>query len=78
MSNMSYWRFTNTRADLDDCLEALRNDEGLNDFEVRAGRNMFMEFLDFCRDYDIISGYDSERMTDLFDSLRKKEEDDDT
>ena len=27
MSNMSYCRFTNTRADLYDCLDALRRDE---------------------------------------------------
>ena len=73
MSNMSYCRFTNTRSDLDDCLETIRRDERLSDFEVRAGRNMFVEFLDFCRDYDLISGYDKEVLEDLFDGLRKKE-----
>ena len=27
MSNMSYCRFTNTRTDLNDCLDSLRHDE---------------------------------------------------
>ena len=36
-----------------------------------------MEFLDFCRDYDIISGYDSELLEDLFRNLREKEDEDD-
>ena len=77
MPNMSYCRFTNTRSDLDDCLESIRRDERLSDFEVRAGRNMFSEFLAFCQDYDIISGYDIEVLEELFENLRKKEEDED-
>lgn len=76
MSNMSYCRFTNTSSDLDDCLEALRRDERLSDFEVRAGKSMFREFLTFCRDYDIISGYDGEMVDALFNGLREKEEED--
>lgn len=50
MSNMSYCRFTNTRSDMDDCLNALCRDERLSAMEARAGRNMFKEFLTFCRD----------------------------
>lgn len=76
MPNMSYCRFTNTRADLNDCLDSLRRDERLSKMETHAGRNMFMEFLTFCGDYDIISGYDGEMLDALFDGLRKKEDSD--
>lgn len=77
MSNMSYCRFTNTRADLNDCLDTLRRDERLSEMEVRAGRNMFTEFLTFCRDYDIIDDYDSQLVRDLFRDLEEREPCDD-
>ena len=73
MSNMSYCRFTNTRIDLNDCLDALRRDERLSEMEVRAGRNMFVEFLSFCRDYDIINDYDGQLVDSLFQSLKERE-----
>ena len=76
MPNMSYCRFTNTRSDLNDCLDSLRCDERLSKMETHAGRNMFKEFLTFCGDYDIISGYDGEMLDALFDGLRKKEDSD--
>lgn len=76
MPNMSYCRFTNTRTDLDDCLQSLLRDDKLSDFEVRAGKNMFKEFLTFCRDADIIDSFDSERINDLFDAQREQEDED--
>ena len=39
MGNMSYCRFENTLADMEDCLEALRNGvaaEELSDYEISA------------------------------------------
>lgn len=74
MPNMSYCRFTNTRADLDDCLDAIRQDKRLSEMEVHAGRNMFKEFLAFCRDYDIIGHYDSELVDKLFRNLSERAE----
>ena len=73
MSNMSYCRFTNTRGDLQDCLEALREETCLSNFEVRAGRNMFLDFLDFCRDHGIIDAYDANEVKGLFAGLQKQE-----
>ena len=70
--NMSYCRFTNTRTDLTDCLDAIRRGERASDDEADAGRKMFREFLAFCRDYDIIDGYDGEAVDGLFDGLREK------
>ena len=48
MANMSYCRFTNTRSDMEDCLEALRDEKPLSDFEVRAGKAMFKDILEVC------------------------------
>ena len=77
MSNMSYCRFTNTRSDLNDCLDALRQDDRLSGMEVRAGRNMFVEFLTFCRDYAISETYDKQLIEDLFQNLKEREPCDD-
>ena len=70
--NMSYCRFTNTRTDLTDCLDAIRRDERVSGDEADAGKKMFREFLAFCRDYDIIDGYDGEAVGELFDGLQQK------
>lgn len=64
MSNMSYCRFTNTRTDLNDCLDSLRHDERMSEMEVREGRNMFEEFLTFCQEYLIKSGSQSPAVMD--------------
>lgn len=71
MSNMSYCRFTNTRFDLADCLQALREEVSLSGFEVAAGKSMFREFLTFCRDADIIDDFDHERINNLFNERKE-------
>jgi len=71
MPNMSYCRFTNTATDLRDCLDTIRRDEKLSDSEADAGRKMFLDFLLFCQGYDIIDGYDSEILDDLFNGMRE-------
>lgn len=76
MANMSYCRFQNTRADLEDCLDALRSEKSLSNYEAMAGRHLFDEFLSFCRDQGIIDSYDREEVEILFNRLEKKEEDD--
>ena len=70
--NMSYCRFTNTKTDLGDCLDSIRRDERLSGDEAYAGKAMFQEFLAFCRDYDIIDGYDGEAIDELFSGLQEK------
>jgi len=71
MPNMSYCRFTNTATDLRDCLNTIRRGERLSASEADAGRKMFLDFLSFCQSYDIIDGYDSEILDDLFNGIRK-------
>jgi len=70
MPNMSYCRFTNTATDLRDCLDTIRRDEKLSNSEADAGKEMFREFLGFCRNYDIIDEYDGEIVDDLFDGMQ--------
>ena len=76
MSNMSYCRFTNTRSDMEDCLEALRDETPLSDFEVRAGKAMFKDILEVCRAYGIIDAFDDDEIDRLFDNLLEKEDED--
>ena len=71
MPNMSYCRFTNTRGDLTDCLDAIQYEEHLSAAEVSAGKRMFKEFLNFCRDHDIIGEYDHKNIDEMFDYLKE-------
>lgn len=77
MANMSYCRFRNTRDDLNDCLDALREGKLLSKDEAKAGRWMFEEFLDFCRENCIIDGYHADEVEGLFDDQTEEEDDDD-
>lgn len=76
MPNMSYCRFRNTRDDLNDCLDALREEKFMSADEANAGRWMFDEFLDYCRENGIISDYDGEMVEAIFHGLTEKEDDD--
>ena len=71
MANMSYCRFRNTKTDLSDCLDALFLLEKLSRDEAIAGKKMFIEFLTFCRDYEIIGSFDSGVVDELFDELEE-------
>ena len=72
MANMSYCRFRNTANDLDDCLEALLNEEALSEEEIKACSRMFQEFISFCCNEGIIEDEDGkldERLEDFLDSI---------
>ena len=77
MANMSYCRFQNTRRDVEDCLDALRDEKRLSSDEANAVRWMFDDILDFCRDMGIIDSYDTGMLEALFDGLTEREDDDD-
>ena len=77
MATMSYCRFRNTQSDMDDCLDAIRQGKSLSAEEARAGRRMFDDILEFCRDYGIIDTYDSAEIEELFDELSEKGDEDD-
>ena len=76
MANMSYCRFHNTRRDMEDCLDALRDEKRLSTDESKAGHRMFDDILDFCRDMGIIESYDAEALESLFDGLTTEEDND--
>lgn len=76
MANMSYCRFQNTRSDMEDCIDALREEKRLSSDEAKAGRWMFDDILSYCRDTGIIDSYDGEMLETVFESLAKEDEDD--
>lgn len=76
MANMSYCRFHNTRLDMEDCLDAIRDDKSLSPEEARDGRAMFDDFLSFCKENGIIEDYDREMVTTIFERMEEAEDDD--
>lgn len=70
MSNMSYCRFRNTYGDVAECLDALEQQKGLSNDEYNAARNMFLAFLRFCKDMEIIEDFNKERLGEYFGELR--------
>ena len=71
--NTGYCRFRNTAKALDECLEALREE----DIETRedrfAAKEMFRTFLKFCREFGIIDEFDDEHIEKFIDSCYIKE-----
>lgn len=47
MANMSYCRFYNTRLDMEDCLEALRNGEISSKEELKSCKRMFSSIMGY-------------------------------
>ena len=76
MANMSYCRFQNTRSDMEDCLDVLREEKPLSRDEANAGRWVFDDILSYCRDNGIIDSYDSEMLEAVFDGLVEEDEND--
>ena len=76
MPNMSYCRFRNTRSDMEDCLDTLREEKHLSTDEAQAGCRMFDDILGFCRDMGIIDSYDAGMLEALFDGLTTEEDND--
>lgn len=77
MANMGYCRFCNTRLDVEDCLDALRDEKLMSSDEANAGRWMFEGILEFCRDNGIIDSFDSEMIQAIFHGLTKREDGED-
>lgn len=75
---MSYCRFRNTKEDLRDCFDFIReadkNDE-LSKDELNACFWMFSDIIEFLQDFGIIDDYETdvdERLEDFFSELRGK------
>jgi ribosome assembly protein YihI (activator of Der GTPase) len=76
MANMSYCRFHNTKNDLDDCLDALRDGTTLSKDEFRKCKQMFGKFIDFLLDEGVIEDEDGEleeRLDEFFETINTKE-----
>ena len=78
MGNMSYCRFRNTRNDLQDCLEALMDNEELEKEEYSACKWMFEDIFNFFFQQGIIDMSDDwydefeERFDDYLESIKQK------
>lgn len=75
MANMSYCRFHNTKIDLEDCLDALREGEELSKEEYRAMKQMFKNFFEFLYDEGIIDNdaETEESLKEFFESVNVEE-----
>lgn len=73
MSNMSYCRFTNTKADMEDCLSAMRECDELSDFEAQAGKAMFKSILELCQELNFIDHFDADEIDRVFNSMEEKD-----
>lgn len=76
MANMSYCRFFNTRNDLIDCLDALRDNEELSKAEFIACKQLFGDFINFLYDEGVIEDEDgelNERLDEFFESIEVKD-----
>ncbi len=72
MANMSYCRFRNTKSDLEDCLDALRNCEELSKEEHGACKRMFKDIVEFLYNEGVIDDdYDelNERLQEFLDDI---------
>lgn len=74
MPNMSYCRFRNTRTDVDDCLEALKNDDLNSSEEISAAKEMIKNILEFCEEVGIIDGFDEDTLDSHIDDCYSREE----
>ena len=79
MTNMSYCRFYNTRIDMSDCIEALRNKDISSEEEKECAKRMFNEIFDYLYEEGILDWNSDEnpeeKINDLIDSCGEKEED---
>lgn len=62
MANMSYCRFNNTRIDIEDCIEALREaewgDNKISEDEIGYCRMMFDNIIDYLDEEGLLDNFD--------------------
>lgn len=58
MAHIPDERFKGTLYDVEDCLDAITDDEVVKPSEKKKAVKMFSMFLDFCKEEKIVDGYD--------------------
>lgn len=58
MAHIPDERFKGTLYDIEDCLDAITDDEVVKPSEKKKAVKMFSMFLDFCKEEKIVDGYD--------------------
>lgn len=75
MANMSYCRFHNTKMDLDDCLDALREGDELSKEEFRKCKQMFKNFIAFLTDEGVVDDYEiDDKLEEFFNSINVEDD----
>ncbi|MNG33659.1 hypothetical protein D3C84_1199590 [compost metagenome] len=67
---MSYCRFSNTSADVEDCIEALENRDISSNEEKRKAKRMIDGFLSYCLQEGIIDDFDPERIDEIIEECK--------
>ncbi|QST02810.1 hypothetical protein IMZ31_19870 (plasmid) [Pontibacillus sp. ALD_SL1] len=62
MANMSYCRFENTKRDVEDCLDAVRDGDIASQHELEKAKGMFEDILLFLQANGIIDDYDGDEL----------------
>ena len=79
MANMSYCRFHNTRLDMMDCLDALREAEDghetISEDEIIYCVSMFDSIIDYLDEQGIIEDFDSDAYNEWKSNLKSWSED---
>lgn len=65
MANMGYCRFSNTKQDVDDCIEALENRDIKSSEERHKAKQMLITVLEFCRLECIIEDYEEDIIDEI-------------
>lgn len=80
MSNMSYCRFENTLADLEDCRRVLEEDEltGVNEYGEHLSEHEFnkaLELISTCKEIaSMFENYESDELREQYESNKAKSE----
>lgn len=76
MANMSYCRFRNTKGDLNEFLDSLRDMDELSEEEARVGKRMLENIFDFFVEIGVVEDeYEAkERLDDYTNELMERSE----
>ncbi len=68
MVNMSYCRFHNTNLALNECIDALVENENVSEEELKSGKIMFTNFCTFLLENGMIEDFNQDTIEDFFDN----------
>lgn len=67
MSNMAHCRFHNTKIDIQDCLDAVHNQDIPSNSELNSAKSMFENVLTFLQDNGVIDEFNEDALNEMLD-----------